>query len=71
MYTVSEIARKGKPPRYIAYVLTEVGPECFSQEFRTMAAAQRFCEDDVDRWREEINQNRAGRDARQMKEDER
>jgi hypothetical protein len=51
IYTV---ARKGKPLRWRVDRLTEVGSTCFPQQFHTMAAAQWFCENDVDRWRAEI-----------------
>jgi hypothetical protein len=41
-------------PRFHAHALTEVGPVTVGREiFRTMQAAQRACEDDVDHWRKQ------------------
>jgi hypothetical protein len=51
MYMVTEIIRKRKNPLFSCAVLTgewgwiDIGPD-----FRTLLAAQRFCEADVDNW---------------------
>jgi hypothetical protein len=63
LYRVHEVAQKGrKPPIYQVSVLTEVGhldfPNGVRTSFSTMAAAQRFCEDHVDRWRAKIRESR-------------
>lgn len=41
-------------PRYYAEVLTEVGHAGFGRAFKTLSAAQQFCEKNVRKWRRQI-----------------
>jgi hypothetical protein len=53
-YVVEEQVNKRKVATFRAAVCSEVGWHEFNRTFRTLAAAQRFCEDNVDQWRAQI-----------------
>jgi hypothetical protein len=54
VYQVEEVPHRKKRSEFHAHALTEAGPVVFQRQFRTMQAAQRFCEADVDKWRRQI-----------------
>jgi hypothetical protein len=51
-----KLSRKRKPelPRYTIRLLTELGVLGIGYEFRTLLAAQKFCERDIREWRKQI-----------------
>jgi hypothetical protein len=54
IYTVYKQVDRREKSTFTPTLLSEVGSHTFNSSFRTMDAAQSFCESNVDQWRKEI-----------------
>jgi hypothetical protein len=57
VYTVTEVTKGRKDIRFEADMLSEVGRTVMGSDFRTIAAAQKFCETRLRHWRKQRKQN--------------
>jgi hypothetical protein len=73
IYRIQEIPQgRRKMPHYVAAVLTEVGVVDMARgHFRTLQAAQRYCQKDVDKWRARMRLTQWRMEARDAQQEAR